>query len=191
MRAAYREELQREGLTEEAIDTLAARIEPHLGRQAVDAANRVIYAAGNGTEAIGIGAIKNYIKAMAGGKAEAAVKAAMRILALARDDAARDSARQTIEDVLSGERLDLWADASTQDAAGFGSYTGARRSGAAQKVWVHNRSKNPRAGHAVMAGERVDIDGTFSNGMRWPHDWSATGDPDDIIGCHCDIAYVW
>lgn len=191
MRAVYREELQREGLTEDAIDALAARIEPHLGQQAVDAANRIIYSAGNGTARIGIGAIRNYIKAMAGGKAEAAVTAAMRILALARDDATRDTARQSIEDVLSGERLDLWADASTRDAAGFGSYTGARRSGAAQKVWVHNRSKNPRTGHAAMAGERVDIDATFSNGMRWPHDWSATGDPDDIIGCHCDIAYIW
>ncbi len=34
------------------------------------------------------------------------------------------------------------------------------------------------------------MDDTFSNGMRWPHDWGG-GDADDIVGCNCDIAYVW
>lgn len=191
MRQAYIDELQREGLSESAVDTLADRIEPFLAEQAVDAANLVILRSGTGTETIGRGAIRNYIRQMAEGKAGAAVDAAMRLLgAAASDDAAQDRARETIEDILSEDRLGLWADASTKDATGFGSQEGARRSGAIRKMWVHNGSSHPRADHAAMDGETVDMDDTFSNGMRWPHDWGG-GDADDIVGCNCDIAYVW
>lgn len=191
MRRAYVDELQREGLSESAVDALADRIEPFLAEQAVDAANLVILRSGTGSETIGRGAIRNYIRQMAEGKAGAAVDAAMRLLgAAAPDDAAQDQARETIEDILSEDRLGLWADASTKDATGFGSQEGARRSGAIRKMWVHNGSNHPRADHAAMDGETVDMDDTFSNGMRWPHDWGG-GDADDIVGCNCDIAYVW
>lgn len=191
MRQAYIDELQREGLSESAVDALADRIEPFLAEQAVDAANLVILRSGTGSETIGRGAIRNYIRQMAEGKAGAAVDAAMRLLgAAASDDAAQDRARETIEDILSEDRLGLWADASTKDATGFGSQEGARRSGAVRKMWVHNSSSHPRADHAAMDGETVDMDDTFSNGMRWPHDWGG-GDVDDIVGCNCDIAYVW
>lgn len=191
MRRAYIDELQREGLSESAVDALADRIEPFLAEQAVDAANMVILRSGTGTSTIGRGAIRSYIRQMAEGKAGAAVDAAMRLLgAAASDDAAQDRARETIEDILSEDRLGLWADASTKDAAGFGSQEGARRSGAIRKMWVHNSSSHPRADHAAMDGETVDMDDTFSNGMRWPHDWGG-GDADDIVGCNCDIAYVW
>lgn len=191
MRQAYIDELQREGLSESAVDALADRIEPFLAEQAVDAANLVILRSGTGSETIGRGAIRNYIRQMAEGKAGAAVDAAMRLLgAAASDDAAQDRARATIEDILSEDRLGLWADASTKDATGFGSQEGARRSGAIRKMWVHNGSSHPRADHAAMGGETVDMDDTFSNGMRWPHDWGG-GDAADIVGCNCDIAYVW
>lgn len=191
MRRAYIDELQREGLSESAVDALADRIEPFLAEQAVDAANLVILRSGTGSETIGRGAIRNYIRQMAEGKAGAAVDAAMRLLgAAASDDAAQDRARETIEDILSEDRLGLWADASTKDATGFGSQEGARRSGAVRKMWVHNGSSHPRADHAAMDGETVDMDDTFSNGMRWPHDWGG-GDAADIVGCNCDIAYVW
>lgn len=191
MRRAYVEELQREGLSEAAVEALADRIEPFLAEQALEAANGVILRSGTGTETIGRGAIRNYIRQMAEGKADAAVDAAMRLLgAVSGDDAAQDTARETIEDILSEDRLGLWADASTKDATGFGSQEGARRSGAVKKMWVHNGSSHPRAEHAAMNGETVDMDDTFSNGMRWPHDWGG-GDADDIVGCNCDIAYVW
>ena len=191
MRRAYVDELQREGLSEAAVETLADRIEPFLAEQAIEAANGVILRSGTGTETIGRGAIRNYIRQMAEGKADAAVEAAMRLLgAVSGDDAAQDTARETIEDILSEDRLGLWADASTKDATGFGSQEGARRSGAVKKMWVHNGSSHPRAEHAAMNGETVDMDDTFSNGMRWPHDWGG-GDADDIVGCNCDIAYVW
>ena len=191
MRRAYVDELQREGLSEAAVEALADRIEPFLAQQAIEAANGVILRSGTGTETIGRGAIRNYIRQMAEGKADAAVEAAMRLLgAVSGDDAAQDTARETIEDILSEDRLGLWADASTKDATGFGSQEGARRSGAVKKMWVHNGSSRPRADHAAMNGETVDMDDTFSNGMRWPHDWGG-GDADDIVGCNCDIAYVW
>ena len=191
MRRAYVDELQRGGLSEATVEALADRIEPFLAEQAIEAANGVILRSGTGTETIGRGAIRNYIRQMAEGKADAAVEAAMRLLgAVSGDDAAQDTARETIEDILSEDRLGLWADASTKDATGFGSQEGARRSGAVKKMWVHNGSSHPRAEHAAMNGETVDLDDTFSNGMRWPHDWGG-GDADDIVGCNCDIAYVW
>lgn len=191
MRQAYVDELQRGGLSEATVEALADRIEPFLAEQAIEAANGVILRSGTGTETIGRGAIRNYIRQMAEGKADAAVDAAMRLLgAVSGDDAAQDTARETIEDILSEDRLGLWADASTKDATGFGSQEGARRSGAVKKMWVHNGSSHPRAEHAAMNGETVDMDDTFSNGMRWPHDWGG-GDADDIVGCNCDIAYVW
>ena len=191
MRRAYVDELHRGGLSEATVEALADRIEPFLAEQAIEAANGVILRSGTGTETIGRGAIRNYIRQMAEGKADAAVEAAMRLLgAVSGDDAAQDTARETIEDILSEDRLGLWADASTKDATGFGSQEGARRSGAVKKMWVHNGSSHPRAEHAAMNGETVDMDDTFSNGMRWPHDWGG-GDADDIVGCNCDIAYVW
>lgn len=191
MRRAYVDELQRGGLSEATVEALADRIEPFLAEQAIEAANGVILRSGTGTETIGRGAIRNYIRQMAEGKADAAVEAAMRLLgAVSGDDAAQDTARETIEDILSEDRLGLWADASTKDATGFGSQEGARRSGAVKKMWVHNGSSHPRAEHAAMNGETVDMDDAFSNGMRWPHDWGG-GDADDIVGCNCDIAYVW
>ena len=191
MRKAYIEELRKEGLSESAVEKLAERIEPYLAKQAVDAANGVILESGTGTETIGRGLIRNYIRRMAEGKAEAAVEAAMRLLGLtSQDDAAQDTVRETIADVLTDDRLGLWSDASVKDAAGFGSHEGARRSGAVKKMWVHNGSSHPRAEHAAMNGETVDMDATFSNGMRWPHDWGG-GDADQIVGCNCDIAYVW
>lgn len=191
MRKAYIEELRKEGLSESTIEKLAERIEPYLAKQAVDAANGVILESGTGTETIGRGLIRNYIRRMAEGKAEAAVEAAMRLLGLtSQDDAAQDAVRETIADVLTDDRLGLWADASVKDAAGFGSHEGARRSGAVKKMWIHNGSSHPRAEHAAMNGETVDMDATFSNGMRWPHDWGG-GDADQIVGCNCDIAYVW
>jgi len=191
MRKVYIEELRKEGLSESAVEKLAERIEPYLAKQAVDAANGVILESGTGTETIGRGLIRNYIRRMAEGKAEAAVEAAMRLLGLtSQDDAARDAVRETIADVLTDDRLGLWSDASVKDSAGFGSHEGARRSGAVKKMWVHNGSSHPRAEHAAMNGETVDMDATFSNGMRWPHDWGG-GDADQIVGCNCDIAYVW
>lgn len=48
------------------------------------------------------------------------------------------------------------------------------------KTWM--TGPNPRASHAALDGETVDIDQPFSNGMQWP----GQGDADDA-GCNCDV----
>lgn len=54
------------------------------------------------------------------------------------------------------------------------------------KEWV--TGENPRPSHAMMNGERVDIDDTFSNGAYWPGD-DAIG-PDESCGCNCTTEIV-
>lgn len=59
--------------------------------------------------------------------------------------------------------------------------------GKAEKIWQTN-SKDPRAEHAKMNGERVPIESKFSNGADWP------GDPvlgaDGVAGCKCSVEVV-
>ncbi|MCF0128647.1 MAG: phage portal protein [Pseudobutyrivibrio sp.] len=54
------------------------------------------------------------------------------------------------------------------------------------KEWV--TGPNARNSHASMNGERVEIDGTFSNGMRWPGD--DVGDASETCGCNCTTAVI-
>ncbi len=58
----------------------------------------------------------------------------------------------------------------------------AQATGRRQKTWVVT-SGNPRSTHASLAGETVDVAGTFSNGARWP------GDPvlpeEERANCKC------
>lgn len=49
------------------------------------------------------------------------------------------------------------------------------------KTWV--TGDNPREEHAMMAGETVPVDQTFSNGADWPGD-DILG-PDGTCGCNC------
>ncbi|MEE6280155.1 phage portal protein [Georgenia sp. MJ170] len=54
----------------------------------------------------------------------------------------------------------------------------------ATKTWIV-RSGNPRASHAAMDGETVQIDEAFSNGMNWPGD--PAGGADEVAGCMCGV----
>ena len=49
------------------------------------------------------------------------------------------------------------------------------------KTWV--TGENPREDHAMMNGETVPVDQTFSNGADWPGD-DILG-PDGTCGCNC------
>ena len=51
------------------------------------------------------------------------------------------------------------------------------------KTWEVT-SDNPRASHAEMSGETVDINDTFSNGLRFPGD-ASTGDAAEVANCSC------
>ena len=55
---------------------------------------------------------------------------------------------------------------------------------ASSKTWIVG-SRNPRSSHALMDGETVGIDETFSNGMTWPGD--PVGGVDEVAGCQCSI----
>lgn len=55
-----------------------------------------------------------------------------------------------------------------------------------EKVWV--TGENARESHALMNGESVPVDATFSNGMFWPGDDSA--DPSETCGCNCTTEIV-
>lgn len=52
-----------------------------------------------------------------------------------------------------------------------------------QKVWIAQLDDRTRHSHAVMDGEIIDIDSTFSNGCRFPGDPEA--DPEEYYNCRC------
>lgn len=54
----------------------------------------------------------------------------------------------------------------------------------ATKTWVVT-SSNPRPSHALMDGETVGVEDTFSNGMDWPGD--SAGGADEVAGCTCEL----
>lgn len=51
------------------------------------------------------------------------------------------------------------------------------------KTW--RTGPNPRASHAGMNGETVDIDERFTNGARWPQDIDLTAD--EACNCNCTV----
>lgn len=55
-----------------------------------------------------------------------------------------------------------------------------------EKRWI--TGDNPRPEHAMMNGETVPIDDTFSNGCYWPGD--ENGDVDTTAGCNCSTEVI-
>lgn len=54
-----------------------------------------------------------------------------------------------------------------------------------QKQWMATLDDRTRDSHALMDGERVDIDESFSNGLDYPADPS--GDPEEVYNCRCTM----
>lgn len=71
------------------------------------------------------------------------------------------------------------------EAFGFGRQEAAKQAGAGKKTW-RTTSGDPRSEHAAMDGETVAVGDTFSNGARWPGDWSNL-EADQAAGCLCDM----
>jgi HK97 family phage portal protein len=87
----------------------------------------------------------------------------------------------------------LWAlaaltrsETAATEALSFGGHDAAEASGLGFKVW-QTTSGNPRAQHAALDGEKVPLDGVFSNGLRWPGD--NTGDADETANCRCELTF--
>ena len=69
--------------------------------------------------------------------------------------------------------------------ANFGAHEGARAAGGRQKRWQVN-SQNPRASHAAMNGETVNLGDVFSNGLRWP---GFPGEASEVANCQCSLVF--
>lgn len=83
----------------------------------------------------------------------------------------------------------LQALSSSQDIA----YRSAIDSGAIQshqvkKQWISTTDNRVRDKHRAINGERVGIDDTFSNGLRYPHQEGAPAD--QVVNCRCTAQYL-
>jgi hypothetical protein len=84
-------------------------------------------------------------------------------------------------------RADLIGSLETNVAIAVGGYMVAKANGAT-KTWLHDGDpKEPRDNHVAMDGETVDVDDTFSNGLRFPRDPDA--DLSETANCTCSVEY--
>ncbi|WP_217235460.1 phage portal protein [Streptomyces sp. AC555_RSS877] len=78
------------------------------------------------------------------------------------------------------------SETAATEAHSFGGHDAAGASGMGFKQWV-TTSAHPRSQHAAMNGEKVPLDGVFSNGLRWPGD--GMGDAAETANCRCLLTY--
>lgn len=112
------------------------------------------------------------------------------LAALADDDGGPVDAVSHVFQVAEESRAVQAGISASTMAAGFGATEAARqivqrRGGRSWKTWIVT-SANPRPEHAVLDGETVRTDDTFSNGLLWPGD-SGRGTVDQIAGCQCEL----
>ena len=176
---------------------LADDLEPVLSEIAASHGERIAKAIG--TDFV-VDQIKEYIRATAENRASMInSKTRQKLLdALeAAEEAEEDFDRADVAnhefDVRSGAEALLLGASLAKTMAGFGSreavqqaeqQTGKKRT--VYKEWV--TGANARLSHALMDGERVPIDDTFSNGADWPGDDSL--DPDESCGCNCSTQII-
>jgi hypothetical protein len=151
----------------------------------VAAARETMTALGLDPEDFDPASIAAWLAATATGKAEAINGATAAALA---DAAAADDPIEAVRnlfDTYAGARAAQLAVGLTSEMSGFGSVEAGKRAGpGTTKTW--SAGKNARPSHAVMNGQTVPIESTFSNGARWPADADALG-VDDIAGCNCSV----
>jgi hypothetical protein len=81
----------------------------------------------------------------------------------------------------------MYARSLVSTAASFAAKEAGTAVGARSKQWKVN-SSNPRSSHSKLNGEVVDIEGKFSNGMRWPGD--SAGGPGETANCECSMVLM-
>ena len=136
---------------------------------------------------------RNYLSAMAAGRASAINTATQRKLQSAIDSTDEEDTpakvfenRENRDALTFGRSLALvtagWAaiHEAPQQAEGRDIQK------VVEKEWV--TGENPRPEHALMNGQRVPIDAPFSNGCEWPGD--ENGDPDTTCGCNCSTEVI-
>ena len=99
------------------------------------------------------------------------------------------SARLTVEKNYNSakrQNIDMGGDAETKAR-----YDGLLRSDAMgykhTKIWRSAGDNRVRASHAHLDGTEIDIDGTFSNGLKRPKD--PNGRPEEVYNCRCTL--IW
>ena len=133
---------------------------------------------------------KNYIAAMAFGKAKAINDVTYRELrkALDGDFEDEDAMGATVSGVFEkaeGQRAETSGRSFATACAGFAILEACNQRGGNRtimKMWVVT-SGNPRASHAALDGEIVPYKEPFSNGAMFPVDQSL--DPEESCNCQC------
>lgn len=73
-----------------------------------------------------------------------------------------------------------------ENAGRIDSYRRAKALGIGmRKEWLATLDRRTRDTHARLDGERVEVEGRFSNGLRYPGDPS--GDPGEVYNCRCTL----
>ena len=66
--------------------------------------------------------------------------------------------------------------------------TGAVQATQVKKVWQATKDERTRDSHRHVDGERVSLDGVFSNGLRYPHEAGAPAS--EVVNCRCTYDHV-
>lgn len=176
------------GDTDEVLGERIARVlGDDVAATLLEAANREILRSGTGTATLQAADMAHYSEAVVSGQS---VGVARRVLSV-RESMDDPLALRSVLAVLGRAGTETVATGVVRSAEASGAYHGAEVSGAVEKEWVHTAgAKAPRSAHQALAGERAPMDGVFSNGMRFPRDWS-NGDVSECAYCGCRVEYVW
>lgn len=172
---------------------LADDLEPVMNQIATNHGEKMAKAIG--TEFVAE-AIVNYIRKTAEARAETINGETKKKIQQAMDDAEEDEDPEEAVQHEMDKRGDL--DAAllggmlAKTMAGWGTEEACRQAsdqGSKKQVFkVWEAGANARESHAMMDGEMVPIDETFSNGADWPGDDSL--DPDESCGCNCTTRVI-
>ena len=163
------------------IETIMDDIADRHGKQAAAILKRTY-----GTEVT-----RNYLKAMAEGRARAINAATYQKLL----DAAESEDEENTPAAVFEKRENTAGTAGRSLATAVASWAvleavhQAQRDGDQRKVMkVWETGDNARPSHQAMNGEIVPVDDNFSNGAYWPGDDNL--DPDESCGCNCSTSIV-
>jgi hypothetical protein len=88
--------------------------------------------------------------------------------------------------ILTGSRLDEYAETTVTTSSNFGLVSAAEQGGMRTKTWRVN-SRNPRSAHASLNGRTIPIGEAFSTGQMWPGD--PAGGADHNANCQCSVDF--
>lgn len=134
---------------------------------------------------------RNYLKALADGRAHAINVSTWRKLNEAVENAEEETPAEVF-DGREGHDSEVYGEGLAMAAATWATLEAvhqAERDGfnkRVEKVWV--TGPNARATHAAMNGERVPVDDNFSNGMYWPGDDNFPAA--ETCGCNCSTDII-